>query len=199
MNQSSDASKKYIWTRQDIRSLDDIKNNGVFYSKAEYVKDQYRDIAPFYMSLYRWFVQAARSRMAVPEGIEFPIWCSVSRDGMLKPIEGTVCYELEVDADKVIFFDGKKWDSVLNHWYIPASEEDLTQYAKRISVVGLDVNTASFIQGKYANLYPLEKQRVMESWYRIFDIEKWDPYFTQANIWEIRPEMIKNIIYPNSI
>lgn len=188
--------KKRVWTRQDIRSQNDLEKNGFFVAKRQYIEEQYRDIAPFYISLYKWFVHAASSRMEVPGGIEFPIWCSVSREGMLNPIEGTICYELELEADQVIYFDGKKWDSVLNHWYIPESEEDLEEYKERITNLGLDVNTVSFIQGKYANLYPLEKAKVIESWYRIFDIEKWDIYTSQANIWEIRPEMIKEIIYP---
>ena len=151
------------------------------------------------MELYKWFVHACQSKIQVPPGVEFPIWCSVSREGMLNPVEGTVCYELEVDADKVIYFDGKKWDSVLNHWYVPTSEEDLESYKQRIQSLNLDVNTVSFIKGKYANMYPLEKKKVIESWYNIFKIDKWDPYTTQANIWEIRPDMIKNIIYPGDI
>lgn len=198
MNNETKPLKKEVWTRQHIKSLDDIRNHGVFIAKREYIEDQYRDIAPFYINLYKWFVHAAKTRLEVPKGIEFPIWCSVSREGMLNPIEGTLCYELEVDSDKVVYFDGKKWDSVPNHWYVPESEEDLESYNESISKLGLDVNTISFIQGKYANLYPLEKNRVINSWYRIFDIDKWDMYTTQANIWEIRPEMIKRIIYPQN-
>ena len=199
MDKTPDLSKKRLWTRQNIKSLEDIKNHGVFMAKREYIQEQYRDIAPFYMELYKWFVHACQSKIQVPQGVEFPIWCSVSREGMLNPVEGTVCYELEVDADKVIYFDGKKWDSVLNHWYVPTSEEDLESYKQRIQSLNLDVNTVSFIKGKYANMYPLEKKKVIESWYNIFKIDQWDPYTTQANIWEIRPDMIKNIIYPGDI
>lgn len=196
MDTISEISKKTIWTRQNIKSLDDLKNNGVYRVKREYIEEQFRDIAPFYMNLYRWFVHAAKFRMTVPEGVEFPIWCSVSLEGMLNPIEDTICYKLEVDSSEIIYFDGNKWDHVLNHWYIPKDKNDSEKYDERIKKMGLQVGT-SFIQGKYANFYPAEKKIVVDSWQRIFDIDNWNMYTTQANIWEIRPEMIKDIYYYN--
>ncbi|NYB75916.1 DUF3841 domain-containing protein [Sedimentibacter hydroxybenzoicus DSM 7310] len=196
MNTNTDSSKDTIWTRQNIKSLDDLKSNGVYRVKRQYIEEQFRDIAPFYINLYKWFVHAARSRVYIPEGIEFPIWCSVSREGMLSPIENTIAYELEVDKSDIIYFDGNKWDHVLNHWYIPRDKKDAEAYAERMRLLGLQ-ETTSFIEGKYANFYPMEKKIVLDSWYRIFDIDNWNIYTTQANIWEIRPDMIKNIYYYN--
>ncbi len=197
MNTNTDSSKNTIWTRQNIKSLDDLKNNGVYRVKRQYIEEQFRDIAPFYINLYKWFVHAAKSKILVPEGIEFPIWCSVSLEGMLSPIENTIAYELEVDSSEVIYFDGNKWDHVLNHWYIPKDKDDAEVYAERMRKLGLE-ETTSFIEGKYANFYPMEKKIVMNSWYRIFDIDNWNMYTTQANIWEIRPDMVKNIYYYNN-
>ena len=188
--------KSTIWTRQNVKSLDDLKNNGVYRVKRQYIEEQFRDIAPFYINLYKWFVHAAKRKILVPEGIEFPIWCSVSLEGMLSPIENTIAYELEVDSSEVIYFDGNKWDHVLNHWYIPKDKNDAEFYAERMRKLGLE-ETTSFIEGKYSNFYPMEKKIVMESWYRIFDIDNWNKYTTQANIWEIRPDMVKNIYYYN--
>ncbi len=197
MNTNTDSSKDTIWTRQNIKSLDDLKSNGVYRVKRQYIEEQFRDIAPFYINLYKWFVHAAKSKISVPDGVEFPIWCSVSREGMLSPIENTIAYELEVDSSEVIYFDGNKWDHVLNHWYIPKDKKDAEAYAERMKHMGLE-ETTSFIEGKYANFYPMEKKIVMNSWYRIFDIDNWNMYTTQANIWEIRPDMVKNIYYFNN-
>ena len=194
MDTYTETSKKIIWTRQNIKSMDDLKNNGVYRVKREYIEEQFRDIAPFYINLYKWFVHAAKSKIMVPEGIEFPIWCSVSFEGMLSPIENTISYKLEVDSSEVIYFDGNKWDHVLNHWYIPKDKKDSEMYDERIKKLGL-YEATSFIDGKYSNFYPMEKKIVMDSWYRIFDIDNWNIYTTQANIWEIRPEMIKDIYY----
>lgn len=188
------VSKEFIWTRQNIKSMDDLKNNGIYRVRRKYIEEQYRDIAPFYINLYKWFVHAARQRVPAPEGVEFPIWCSVSYEGMLSPIENTIAYKLEVDSSKIVYFDGNKWDHVLNHWYIPKDKADAELYTQKLRKMGLE-ETTSFIEGKYANFYPLEKKIVMNSWYRIFDIDNWNMYTTQANIWEIRSDMVKDIYY----
>ncbi len=38
----------------------------------------------------------------------------------------------------------------------------------------------------------------MDSWAKVFDIDKWDIFRIQANIWEISPEMMKDILRANS-
>ena len=115
---------------------------------------------------------------------------------MLRPTIDTVCYELEVDRSQVIYFDGGKWDYVLNHRYLPKDKEDDRKYLEEMRRKGFkEIDIYSFIEGKYSYLYPLEKKRVMDSWMRIFEIENWNIYTVQANIWEIRPEMIKNIMH----
>ena len=55
-------------------------------------------------------------------------------------------------------------------------------------------NTFSFVKGKYS-YFEEEKKRVIDSWNRIFDIEDWNIFTVQANIWEITMGMVKNIMY----
>lgn len=185
-----------IWTRQDIRSLEDLRANGVYRVKRQYIEEQYGDIAEHYIKLYRWFTETASKIVPKPDGVCFPIWCSISYENMLRPIENTVCYELEVEKSQVIYFDGSKWDFVLNHRYLPKDENDDREYLEEMKKKGFkDIDIYSFIEGKYSYLYPLEKKRVMDSWFRIFEINNWNIFTIQANIWEIRPEMIKNILY----
>ena len=81
---------------------------------------------------------------------------------MLKPIKGTVVYVLEIDESEVIYFDGQKWDYVLNHLYIPKDDMDRESYRDEMEMKGFR-DVFSFIDGKYANFYPLEKKRVMDS------------------------------------
>lgn len=191
MNQ---VNKVTLFTRQDIKSLENIRRFGVHRIKRKYIEEQFDDIAEYYIYLYKWFVDKASKKVPKPEDVEFPIWCAISEKNMLRPIENTVVYILEVDESEVIYFDGQKWDLVLNHLYIPKDEMDGKLYIKEIEEKGLD-NTFSFIDGKYSHFYPLEKKRVMDSWMRIFEIENWNIFNVQANIWEIREDMIKEIIY----
>lgn len=186
--------KVTLWTRQDIRSLDEIKNTGRHRIKREYIEAQFEDISEHYIKLYQWFIDKASKIVPKPEGVEFPVWCSISEENMLKPIEGTIVYVLEVNKRETIYFDGRKWDYVLNHLYIPKDEEDEKAYIKDMERKGFK-NQFSFIEGKYANFYPLEKNRVMDSWMRVFEIDDWNIFNVQANIWEIREDMIKDILY----
>ena len=185
-----------LWTRQDIRSLDQLEKDGVYRVKEEYIEDQFGIITDYYLKLYKWFTQYASKLVKKPHGVTYPIWCAIDKRNMLRPIENTVVYELEIEKSKVIYFDGTKWDDVLNHIYIPKDKEDEKKYKKDIKSKGFD-NIFSFIEGKYSH-YTLEKKRVMDSWNRIFEIDEWDIYKIQGNIWEIQPNMIKDIIYYDS-
>jgi len=183
-----------LWTRQNIKSLDDLNSNGVYKVKREYIIEQFGDISDYYLNLYSWFVDAASLIVPIPNEVEYPIWCNISSENMLKPIENTVIYELNIKKSKVIYFDGVKWDFVLNHLYIPKDEKDNIKYKKEMETKGFK-DTFSFIEGKYSSFYPQEKKRIIDSWIRIFEIENWSVFNVQANIWEIKPEYIKKLIY----
>jgi len=90
-----------------------------------------------------------------------------------------------------------KWDYVLNHHYVPKDEKDAEEYLKDLERKGFK-NSYSFINEKTAHFYPQERKRVMDSWARVFEIDEWDIFRIQANIWEIRPEMIKDILRADS-
>jgi len=181
-----------LWTRQDERSLRDLEKLGVFRNRERYIRDNYENVADHFIYLYRWFSDAAAKRVPRPEGVEFHIWCSISHESMLRPIPGTVAYKLQVPKSKVIYLDGGKWDYVLNHLYIPKDREDEERYLKDIEAKGFK-DQFNFIDGKYSRLFPEEKKRVMDSWERVFEIDRWNIFTTQANIWEIKPENILEI------
>lgn len=194
VNPPNNSKKVTLWTRQDIKSLESIENYGYHRIKREYIEQQFEDIAEHFIFCYSWFVNVVSKILPKPGEVEFPIWCAISDENMLRPIENTVVYVLEVDESEVIYFDGQKWDHVLNHLYIPKDELDRKLYMEEMEMKGLK-DSFSFIDGKYAHFYPLEKKRVMDSWIRIFEIDEWNIFNVQANIWEIRPEMIKDILY----
>lgn len=190
-------NKITLWTRQDKRSVYDLENNGVIRITKEHLEEKFDVIADHIIYLYEWFVNEAEKRVPKPEGAEFPIWCSISEEYMLRPTLNEIVYVLEVNKSEIIYFDGMKWDYVLNHHYIPKDEQDAEEYTKDIQSKGFK-NSYSFIDKKTAHFYPEERKRVMDSWARVFEIDKWDIFRIQANIWEIRPEMIKDILTYNS-
>lgn len=189
-----DDEKVTLWTRQNIKSLEELQTTGVIRIKINHLEEKFDEITDYIVFLYNWFVDAANKIVPKPEGVEFPIWCSVSEENMLRPTADEIVYVLEVRKSDVIYFDGSKWDYVLNHHYVAKDEKDSFEYSKDLEAKGFD-NSFSFIDKKTSHFYPQERKRVMDSWYRVFEIEEWDVFKVQANIWEIKADMIKNILY----
>lgn len=178
-----------LWTRQDLRSLAYIEKEGRYRVKKKYIEEQFDDISKHYLGAYKWLVERASKIVPKPEGVDYMIWCSISDKNMLRPIKGTVVYKLKVPEDEIVYLDGAKWDYVLNHIYIPKDEKDEKRYKEEMKVKGLN-NTFSLVEGKYAHFYPEERKKIIDSWERVFQIEDWNIFSTQANIWEIRKDMI---------
>lgn len=191
------SDKVTLWTRQDIKSLEELNINGVIRIKRKHLEEKFDEITDYIEYLYEWFVNEAEKKLPKPKEVEFPIWCSVSEENMLRPTENQIVYVLEVDKSEIIYFDGSKWDYVLNHHYIPKNEKDAEEYAKNLEQKGFN-DTFSFMDSKTSRFYPSERKRVIDSWHRIFEIDKWDIFRVQANIWEIRPEMIIDILYDSN-
>ncbi len=189
------AQKKVnLWTRQDIKSLDELEKNSVLRITQNHIDKKFDIIADYITEVYQWFITAASQRVQKPEDVEYPIWCSVSEENMLRPTEETVVYVIEVDESEIIYFDSIKWDYVLNHLYIPTDEADADAYREEMKRRG-HKDIYSFFEKRTAHFYPRERKQIVESWVRVFDIDQRDIFRVQANIWEIRPDMIKDIIH----
>ena len=174
--------KVILWTRQHIKSLEELQTNGVIRITHKQLEEKFEEITDYIAYLYKWFVSAAEKMVTKPKGVEFPIWCSVSEENMLRPTVDEVVYVLEVERSEIIYFDGMKWDYVLNHHYVQKDDEDAEEYARDLESKGFD-NSFSFLNEKTSHFYPLERKKVMDSWLRIFEIDKRDIFRVQANIW----------------
>lgn len=194
MDINNNQDRVTLWTRQDVRSLDELKQNGVIRVKETHLREKFEDISDYILELYDWFNKNAGKLVYKPSEVEYPVWCSISEDNMLRPTPDTVVYVLEVDRSKIVYFDGGKWDYVLNHLYIPKDKEDEDNYDKEIKEKGFK-HGFSFIDKKVTHFYPQERKRVMDSWTRVFEIDDWSIFKVQANIWEITEDMIKDVIY----
>lgn len=184
-----------LYTRQNDKTLYQLKRDGRIINQRVYVEMHFGDIAPLFMESYDWFTREAAKRVPKPEDVHAPIWCSISVENCLKPIEGTVVYELEVPEEEVIYFDEAKWDYVLNRIYLPKDTEDGKCYKNHLKDIGV-VNGFEFFQGIYKGMYPEEEKRIIDSWQRVFQIDNWTIFNVCGNLWEIRKEWVKRIVYP---
>ena len=184
-----------LYTRQNDKTLYQLKRDGRIINQRVYVEMHFGDIAPLFMESYDWFTKEAAKIVPKPEDVHAPIWCSISVENCLKPIEGTVVYELQVPEERVIYFDEAKWDYVLNRIYLPKDAKDGERYKKYLKDIGV-VNGFEFFQGRYKGMYPEEEERIMDSWQRVFEIDNWTIFNVCGNLWEIRQEWVKRIVYP---
>ena len=194
-NPNSRNGKALLFTCQNKKSLNDLNEKGRFINKKEYIYERLTGIASGIIKSYDWFVAAAAKRVKKSEDVEYQIWCTVSSEVCMKPIEGEIVYILEVPDEEIIYFNSFKWDYVINNHYVPHNQEDFDKYMEEMEKKGFS-NTYEFIGGKYAGKFPLEERKIRESWIRVFDIDEWNPRIIQANLWEIKKEWVKHILKP---
>lgn len=183
-----------LYTKQHKNSYYELKNKGRITNKEIYVRLHMMDIADYFSDKYGRFVQMAEKRVKRPEGVEYPIWCSVSRDNCLKPDENSLVYCLKVPHDQVIYFSAIKWDYVLNNLYIGSDKADEEAFNYRLEQVLGVPSKFSMLHGKYKGLFPREEKLIEESWERIFDLDDFNEFTIQANLWEIKEEWVCHIV-----
>lgn len=184
-----------IFTKQNAKTLKQLERDGRVINNRLYVQLHLGDIAPYFIKKYDWLTQEAARRLPKPADVQAPIWCAVSPRSCMSPEEGELVYVLEVPCDQVIFFDNFKWDYVLNQIYLPLDEADQEAYMQHLRDIGVN-SRFDFTKDRYRNVFPEEVKRIQDSWVRIFDIDEWGIWNVCANIWEIRQEWVKQIIWP---
>lgn len=184
-----------LYTRQNDKTLYQLERDGRIINQRAYVEMHFGDIAPLFMESYDWFTKEAAKRVAKPDDVHAPIWCSISADNCLKPIPGTIVYVLEAPEENVMYFDDVKWDYVLNRIYLPKDEEDAAAYKQHLKDIGV-ANGFEFFQGRYKGKYPEEERKIRESWLRCFEIDNWTIFNVCGNLWEIRKEWVKKVVRP---
>lgn len=184
-----------LYTRQHEHSIHELNRTGRITNKEIYIRLHMRDISDYFIDKYRHFVRLANEIVAKPPDVDFPIWCSISKNNCLKPIDKQLVYVLRVPKDEVVYFQSGKWDYVLNDLYIPKDDEDKEAYLKQIKKLGVK-DQFSFISGKYRGLFPDIERKIIDSWSRVFEIDEWNDFSVQANIWQIKAEWVRHILRP---
>lgn len=184
-----------LYTRQHENSIYELENKGIITNKKLYVQLHMADIAPFFLERYDYFVKMAEGFVPRNNISEYPIWCSVSKKNCLKPIDKEVVYAIRVPKDEVIYFDGGRWDLVLNNQYIPKDAADAEDFDRLLKSYGLS-HTFDIFDRKYTGAFDDVKVRIRNSWKRIFEITDRSEFVVQANLWCIKKEWVKHIIRP---
>lgn len=183
-----------LYTRQHKNSIFELEKTGVITNKELYIRLHMREISDWFLNKYKIFVSMAEKRVKRPKGVDFPIWCSVSKNNCLKPEENSLVYCLSVPKDEIILFSDAKWDYVLNNLYISKDEIDKKNYQDELKKLSV-TDEFNFIEGKYKGMFPHIEKKIINSWDRIFDVETAGEYELQANLWHIKKSWVKHVVY----
>lgn len=186
-----------LYTKQHENSVYQLKNKGFVANKELYVRLHMGPDADYFSERYQTFVKLAETILPRPEGIEYPIWCAISKDTTRMPIEKEVVYCLNVPDEEIIYFNAMKWDLVLNYLYVPLDAADGERFKAEVAKLHVS-DSYHFIKGKYAGFFPEIEKQIRDSWVRIFDVDKTNlnQFQESANLWWIKEDWVEQIVRP---
>ncbi len=182
-----------LYTLQNEKTIFELENKGRITNKEIYLKLHLGDISDLFLPQYRTFSQMADRRNPRPDDVDYAIWCGVTKEGTFRAEEGQVIYALRVPRDQVLYFDGRKWDYVLNSIYLPSDAEDHQNFQDTLAKRGIK-SQYGFLNSHAGHMNPDLTKKIQKSWERIFEIQDWDERYIQASIWEIRQEWVRHIV-----
>ena len=125
--------------------------------------------------------------MPRPDGVEFPVWVSLSRESMLQLVEGSVVLTLRVPEEALLITDVERWGYRVNQWYIPLDQEDERRHNSELKRYGI-ASESAIIDSDKGNFYPLLRRKIVDSWERLFTCPPRCGDMAQAALWELRRE-----------
>ena len=182
-----------VYTRQDIKILDILEEKNRYIAQKKYVLNRLDKEGDIYLNFYDWLTKEASKIIKKPEDVEIPIWVSLEKDKKLSLIENTVILSLDIPDDKIILIDMHKWGQITNYSYLPINIEDKNEHLQILDEYGINNQKAIM-----TNFYPQIKNKIMDSWTRLFDNniksidingKEIEPLFVGI-IWEVRKEWI---------
>lgn len=179
-----------LYTAQSEAVLAALRQHGVCYSRAEYVRRKYEESAPGFLTAYRWFASEAAKLVPRPAGAELPYWAF--RDLYSVDTMEADALTLHVPADEVVLFDLYDWNKILCMKYLGETEEEEWAFSRELARRGLretDVMLTDF--------YPELKRQILDSWSRLLrhhrtllEGDSTGVGGVQAGLWRLREEWV---------
>ncbi len=176
-----------LWSSQQPIVLDTLAREGVYRVRRAFVGQKYGPSGWNFQMAYGFFVREAGKRLPPPPGAESPVWCFLDRKWVDVPA-GASLLRIVPPRTQVLLFDLRRWNRILNLEYLPSGPEDAAAFARELERQGVS-NPLDLFRTPY---YPQLRRRVEESWKGLFqDPEHLEPAYTQAALWELRPEWVE--------
>lgn len=196
-----------LWTIQDARGYNRLKENKLFSGNTEYVDDNFR-------TSYNWMINQMKNRLkgSREDLTVYPVWAWYQWNGINKRKpdlrygahlqRGKKGYriEFEIEDNKVLLSDFDLFHYVINYWYLPKNEEDAKSFEVEMKKNQIDLLD---LQGfnKHSEIIDDLRVKIEKSWDLIFDLSWYDRDINlpkdkksiQATCWELRWEQIIDV------
>lgn len=177
-----------MWTGQSSLVLEELKRTGRYVVKNCYVEQKYSETAWIFREAYQFLAGKAEERVAKPDGAESPVWV-YKNPNQIHGGEDVHYLKLRIPKDKVLCFDSRKWNRILNLEYLGADKKDEERFAEKLRSRGIH-DSLDLFRTAY---YPLEKREVKKSWDRLLGEFSIEEAYLQGMTWEIREEWIEEL------
>jgi hypothetical protein len=179
-----------VWTKQNEAVLGQLEADGRFTADERCIRIELEDTADIMLFIYGWLADHVPIAASRPSDVRFPVWVSFSREATMMPEPGYVILELSVDENSVAPLDTAKWTRITNYSYIPGGDEDAEEHRRLMADMG--INDADAV---LTNFYPEARERIIDSWSRLFDDSiNLGSDTVYGIMWEVREEWIRKII-----
>lgn len=102
-----------LWSAQERVVIDALERDGVSRVKMAYVERKYAESAWAFREAYGFFRRESARMMELPEGAESAIWLYADRSNLYAG-PGSYVLKLAVPCSRVILFDSRTWNAILN-------------------------------------------------------------------------------------
>lgn len=177
-----------LWTQQSSIVKEKLLKEERTTVKKRYIKRKYKSEAEIFLTAYNFFVKEAKKIINKPEDAEYPIWAAPDRKNALSGGSGYLI-KLKVPREKVILFDADKWNKILNLKYLPDNEKDLKDHKKMLDMYGIDSDSDIILSPHYPKL----KEKIKNSWQKLFEDDISNIENIKAALWELRLEWVQDI------
>jgi hypothetical protein len=184
-------TKIELWTQQSKKVKELLFAQQRLTVKKRYIEQKYGSEAKIFLKAYDFFIKEAKKIVQKPNDAEYPFWAAADPQTALSG-GGGFLIRLKVPKDRVIFFDKKKWNQILNLSYIADDQEDLKKHKKTLKKYGITDDSEIILSPHY----PVLKKKIKESWEKLFE-GKNDGFNSEkkgAALWELRSEWVEEII-----
>jgi hypothetical protein len=180
-----------IWTQQSRKVKNLLFEKQRLTVKKRFIKQKYGAEAEIFLKAYDFFVKEAEKIVKKPENAEYPFWAAVDPETALSG-GGGVLLKLKVPEEKIIFFDKKKWNQILNLSYIADNQKDLNQHRDNLKKLGITDDSEVMLSPHY----PVLKNKIKQSWQKLFEAKNdgFNPKRKGAALWELRSRWVEEVI-----